>query len=786
MFCSRRLTLPLLVSVLIIVVFAVSSGCSRIRSAVADAKAAAQLIQQPPAFSSVDDLKSDVSKPPGAAEILMAHFVVKGAKDEDLAAFNSVFCQDLSLRVTRLPEVRGQVPGWVVDEAMKQYHLTTMGLDAQQAMKMARLSGRRHAMVGTLERQRDKMHIRVEVYDAKTAKRVGEPIEISGTPQELLDGEGRLAQQIAERIGVKLTEADRKWLNRRQFRTLDDMTALGRLMMRGGKDYAAQIARLREREPDSSQVESEWLKWTAFKDNQAYLAALEDAHKRFPEEPTFLRWIIETHMKRGDKARAKAALDEFLKLYPGSWEGLNVRARYYHYMEQDREAGLRATESMAVLYPDCWLSWRRCAREALLLAYYARAGYYLSELNGAQRHVFARGMSEALAAGERALACNNQDVDLLTDMVAIYRENGMPKQAQKAFDQAIAIDPGHVAAYDELAAMYRRGYENDEQRRMAILKRCVAAPARTPADIQKQAEIALYALKEKDRALKLYGKAFAASGNSPSSDLHLSYAEAVGREFGRWEESEKHARIAVRQVATANGYLTLGMALYNLKRPKEALAAAREAKRLEPDNPDCDASIAAALSDLGRVDEAFRLMRKTYEKDPRNVQYLGNIVTGYLDQGDYDKAWQVMEEIKRHPFWEDSDVNMRTVGDVHAVKGHFEEAIKYYDKYLKGNDGDTKSLTRGALCYMMLKDFTHAAPRWRTVFAKEPNHAESHLGLALSLKMLGKTHESMAEARKAIAADAKVGDPKYLTKERYWPEPLSQAAAELAAAARQK
>ena len=784
MFRSRTFTLSLALFVFVIVL-AFSAGCSRIRAAVASGKALAQLLQQPAPFS-LDDLKADVARPAGTAEILMAFFVVQQPKDDDLAVFNTAFCQDLSLRVTRLPEVRGQVPGWVLDEAMKQYHMTTLNLDAQGAMKLARLSGRRHAMTGTLERQGNKLHARVEVYDAKAAKRVGEPIEVVGTPQEFVDREGRLAEQIAERIGIKLTDADRTWLNRKEFRTLDDMMALGRLMARGAKDYAAQIAQLHEREPGSLAVESAWLRCTRFKDNDAYLAALEDAHKQFPQEPTFLRWMIETNFRKKDAARAKDAVDEFLKLHPGSWEGLNARARYYRYAEQDDESDVRATESMAVLYPDCWLSWHRLAHEALGMAYGARAGHYVSEMNAQQQRVFVRGMDEALAAGERALNLNDKDVGLLTLMIALYRENSRPADAHRVFQQATAIRPGYIKPYEELAAMYKKGYENDEKRRIAVLKQALKAPAKSWGDLLGQAEIAMYGLKQTDTGMRLYHKALTAAGDRPCAALHMSYADALGEKFGRWAEAEKHARLAVQQLPCADTYLELSAALTKLKRFDEARAAVTSAQKYAPNDPDMIEAIASIQEARGDIKTAIETATKAHEKEPRHVEYLGAMLDGYMTQGDYDKAWAIMEEIKQHPDWEESGIELLDVGDIHALKGQYKDAIRYYDLNLKKHPGHVKSLTRGAICYMVLDDFKHAAPRWQQVIAKHPDHAESHMGLALSLANLRQQDKALAEARKAVALDPNVADPKWLKKNCYWPDEGGQAAAELAAAARGK
>jgi tetratricopeptide (TPR) repeat protein len=484
-------------------------------------------------------------------------------------------------------------------------------------------------------------------------------------------------------------------------------------------------------------------------------------------------------MRVGDKAAAKKALDEHLRLYPGSWEGLNLRARYCYMMEHDWHAALRAAESLAVLYPDCWASWRRCTHAATNMAYAARAGHYFSQMNDAQRADFVHGIREALAAAERARKLNSRDADVQVELIGLYRENSMPQRAEAAFKDAIALDPGRVDAYNALAWMYRKGYENDEHRRMEILR----AAVKTPDNIRLQAEIAFSALKDEQGALKLYQKALPAQGNNPVAAVHISYADTLG-DLGRWDEAEEQARIALRAEANASGYLMLAQALYKLHRPKEALEAAKEAKHLDPVDPYCDAILAEVLSDLDQEEKAIRQMREAYEKDPRNVELLGEIAAAYLDRGEYDKAWRVMEEIKQQPFWEDSRINMRAVGDVHALNGHFRDAIKYYDKNLERNEGDTKTLTRSALCCMVLRDYKHAAERWRKVFAKEPNHAESHMGLALSLSMLGDRQKSAAETRKAVAAGTKVADPQHLMKERYWPEPLAQQAARLAAAQR--
>jgi hypothetical protein len=116
-------------------------GCSRIGRDAA-AKDAARTEHESADFTSLDQLTADVERPAGAAEILMFHFAVKGPKDRWLEAFNAAFCRDLGQRVTRLPQVRGQVPVWEVTKAMSQHGISDAEVNAASAIKAARVGGR--------------------------------------------------------------------------------------------------------------------------------------------------------------------------------------------------------------------------------------------------------------------------------------------------------------------------------------------------------------------------------------------------------------------------------------------------------------------------------------------------------------------------------------------------------------------------------------------------------------------------------------------------------------------
>jgi tetratricopeptide (TPR) repeat protein len=750
-------------------------GCSRVLRAVVGKQ------HQSTASASLDDLRSDVERPADATDLLCAHWAPLDPKDEQLAAFTHGYCHDLALRLKALPAIRGQVPPWVAEQAAEQ-----LGLPGpwkpQEAVQVARLSGMRQTMGGTIERRGDRLRAVVGVYDTKTGEPIGDLIEVTGTPQEFMERAGSLAVQIAERAGLKLSDADRAWLNERQVRDLDNLVAMGRPTLHQGAHHNARIAAMCEREPDSLMVRFEWARCDESQKMPTYEEALRAAHKRFPRETLFLEALFQHAINTGQPQKAKEVLAEHVKLYPGSWEGLYLQSRYAPILGDGYETGLRAAESLAVLYPDCWMSWGVCAEAALTLAFSERAGHFFGEMNPSQQKVFTRSIEKALAAGERALTLNDKDVDLWTEMIEIYSENCAPRKAHQAFERAIALDPGHIEAYYNLAYMYMPGYQNDERKMKDILRRSLDAPAKTWRDIKTQAENALN-LKDTKRGLALFEKAVAAAGDERCPGLHASYAQALDEFTKRREEALKHARLAVEQQPCPDTLLVLAQLLVKVDRLDEALAVAQRAKELDARDPDCDAVLAGVRYAMGQTQQAFKDLQRAHEREPRSVLYLTLMADAYIEQGEYDKAWQACQELLRNPEARENPDATRVLGAVHALKGRYRDAIRYYDMTLKKQPDDWDSLTHGALCYMALREHKRAAPRWQRALAKRGDDAEAHMGLAVCLSEMGQKQKGAAEARRAVKLNPDSANPQWLTKERHWPEKLARLAAQVAGSA---
>jgi tetratricopeptide (TPR) repeat protein len=403
-------------------------------------------------------------------------------------------------------------------------------------------------------------------------------------------------------------------------------------------------------------------------------------------------------------------------------------------------------------------------------------------MNPSQQKVFTRSIEKALAAGERALTLNDKDVDLWTKMIEVYSENCAPRKAHQAFERAIALDPGHIEAYYNLSYMYMPGYQNDERKMKDILRRSLDAPAKTWRDIQTQAENALI-LKDTERGLALFEKAVAVAGDERCPGLHASYAQALDEFTKRREEAIKHARIAVEQQPCPDTLLVLAQLLVEVDRLDEALAAAQRAKELDPRDPDCDAVLARIRFQMGQTKQAFEDLGKAHEREPRSVTYLAMMLVGHMRQGEYDQAWEACRELTQHPGWEDIEELPRAVGDIHALKGRYRDAIKYYDLNLEKQPDDWDSLTHGALCYMALGEHKRAAPRWQRALAKRGDDAEAHMGLAVCLSEMGQKQKGAAEARQAVKLNADAANAQWLTKERHWPEKLARLAAQVAGSA---
>jgi tetratricopeptide (TPR) repeat protein len=134
--------------------------------------------------------------------------------------------------------------------------------------------------------------------------------------------------------------------------------------------------------------------------------------------------------------------------------------------------------------------------------------------------------------------------------------------------------------------------------------------------------------------------------------------------------------------------------LYNdADRHQDAERAIRQVLQLEPGNADALNYLGYLLAERGdQLDEAVRLVRRALDADPGNPSYLDSLGWALFRQGEIEEAQKYLEpaaaKLPRNSVIQDH------LGDVHARRGRWQDAISAWTRAL---DGDGNDLDRQAV-----------------------------------------------------------------------------------------
>jgi predicted O-linked N-acetylglucosamine transferase (SPINDLY family) len=206
---------------------------------------------------------------------------------------------------------------------------------------------------------------------------------------------------------------------------------------------------------------------------------------------------------------------------------------------------------------------------------------------------------------ERAAAVCRRAIELDPKLPDAFNNLGnaladqSPEEAAAAYRQALAIDPHHAAACNNLGALCTR---DGEFLQAAELFRRAARAAPGYADAHSNLSAALIRLKQ--------------------------FAEAA-----------EAARAAIRcDPGFVGAHVNLSGALLALHRSDQALAAARQAVAIAPSNPETSYHFAMALTESGMKADAVTAYRRAIELDPRHADSHNNLGNLLRQQGDPDAA----------------------------------------------------------------------------------------------------------------------------------------------------
>jgi tetratricopeptide (TPR) repeat protein len=201
----------------------------------------------------------------------------------------------------------------------------------------------------------------------------------------------------------------------------------------------------------------------------------------------------------------------------------------------------------------------------------------------------------------------------------------------------------------------------------------------------------------------------------------------------------------------------LGRLLKELGQPEEAgqfldaaVATAREAIRLKPDDAPAHGSLANALSAQGKFDEAIAESRAAIRLKPDEAGAHANLGL-ILSNSKHDHDGAIAEfrtAIRLRP---DAAIPRISLGNALKAQGKLDEAISEYREVirLKPDDPFAHNNLGATLCDGK-HDYDGAIAEFRAAIRLRPDHAAAHHGLGNALKAQGKLDEAIAEYHEAI------------------------------------
>jgi len=229
-----------------------------------------------------------------------------------------------------------------------------------------------------------------------------------------------------------------------------------------------------------------------------------------------------------------------------------------------------------------------------------------------------------------------------------------------------------VSTVDARAAAFALASSNDWARAIPEIRRALADE---PEDATLHALHAVGLVRQKDGRAAIEAGRRAVALEPENSFAHYALGCAL-YEFDDVPGAEASAREALRLDQDSDHYALLGRVLARRRRWKEALQAAEEGLRLEPEDAGCANIRALALSHLGRGEEAEHVVLKKLALDPDDAYSQTEHGWLLLRQSRYEEALTAFRSALRlNPSYERARVGI--IESLKARSGIYRLVLRY-------------------------------------------------------------------------------------------------------------
>ncbi len=236
------------------------------------------------------------------------------------------------------------------------------------------------------------------------------------------------------------------------------------------------------------------------------------------------------------------------------------------------------------------------------------------------------------AVEEYKMALNDDPTSkyLNSHLADLYFATGRIREAVEAAQAQVQKNPNDLEAHRLLAEVYLRSLGNEEQSDVSsqMMKLAIAEYEKivqlAPQSLDDHLMLARLYAADHDNA-KAEEQLAAARQINPGSEETALIANRFYTDIGDSQKAVEVLRSLPQDDQTARTEYQLGQTYDQLKDPKDAVAAFREALNLEPDNLDVEKSLARDLMATNQGQDALKAWQDVAAGDPTDADAWGQI-----------------------------------------------------------------------------------------------------------------------------------------------------------------
>ena len=221
---------------------------------------------------------------------------------------------------------------------------------------------------------------------------------------------------------------------------------------------------------------------------------------------------------------------------------------------------------------------------------------------------------------------------------------------------------------------------------------------------------------------------------------------------GYWSNDEtlfSHALAVTPDNVVARN--TLGLALFERGRTREAVANYLEALRIEPNFPEVHNNLGNALVAEGRFEEAVAHFNQALRAKPDALRAMNNLGLALVKLNRLPEALGYFEEaVRRDPDFADAQSNL---GNALSGLGRMDEAVEHYRQALRLKPEFIKALNNLGLALGKMNRMSESIECLRKAVRISPTYADAQNNLGVALAKTGRNAEAIEHYRQALKVE---------------------------------